>query len=81
MMYADDPDFQYLAPDKKKLTEEQNAPFDSKKNCWIPDHKEGYMKAEIISSKGDEITVLTEKLEVTLSTIVESLFSLKNKTW
>jgi len=63
-LQPDDPDFQYLAPDRKKLIEEQSQPFDGKKNCWIPDHKEGYLKAEIISTKGDDITVLTEKLEV-----------------
>jgi len=60
----DDPDYQYLAPNKKKLQEEQNQAFDGKKNCWIPDQKEGYVKAEIISTKGDDVTVLTEKLEV-----------------
>jgi len=67
MSYAkgsDDPDFQFLAPNRKKLQEEQSLPFDGKKNCWIPDHKEGYLKAEIISTKGDEVTVVTEKLEV-----------------
>jgi len=60
----DDPDYQYLAPNKKKLTEEQMMPFDGKKNCWIPDQKEGYIKAEIVSTKGDDVTVLTEKMEV-----------------
>lgn len=60
----DDPDFQYLAPDRKKLIEEQSMPFDGKKNCWIPDPKEGYLKAEILSTKGEDITVLTEKQEV-----------------
>jgi len=62
----DDPDYQYLAPPKKKLLEEQSQPFDGKKNCWIPDQKEGYVKAEIISTKGDDVTVLTEKMEVSL---------------
>ena len=60
----DDPDFQYLAVDRKKLLEEQNQPFDGKKNCWIVDAKEGYIKAEIISTKGDDVTVLTENKEV-----------------
>ena len=60
----DDPDFQYLAVDRKKLLEEQNQPFDGKRNCWIIDKKEGYMKAEIISTKGDDVTVITEKKEV-----------------
>lgn len=60
----DDPDFQYLAVDRKKMLEEQNQPFDGKRNCWIIDKKEGYMKAEIISTKGDDVTVITEKKEV-----------------
>ena len=64
MFGADDPDFQYLSYDKKKLTEEQNQPFDGKKNCWISDEKEGYVKAEILSTKGDDVTVITEKQEV-----------------
>ncbi|XP_069125116.1 myosin heavy chain, striated muscle isoform X8 [Argopecten irradians] len=52
-----DPDFQYLAVDRKKLMKEQTAAFDGKKNCWVPDEKEGFASAEIQSSKGDEITV------------------------
>jgi len=59
----DDPDFQYLGVDRKKLAMEQTQPFDGKKNCWIPDEKEGYLKAEIQSTKGDQITVLTDKME------------------
>lgn len=61
--YQNDPDFQYLAVDRKKLLEEQQ-PFDAKTSCWIPDHKEGYIKATITATKGDEVSVTTEKLEV-----------------
>ena len=60
----DDPDFQYLCVDRKKLQQEQTQPFDGKKNIWIADEKEGFIKAEIQSTKGDDITVLTEKMEV-----------------
>lgn len=70
----DDPDYQYLAPDKKKLSEEQNQPFDGKKSCWIPDEKEGYVKAEIISTKGDDVTVLTEKQEVRSTCLYDRCF-------
>ena len=70
----DDPDYQYLAYDKKKLIEEQNQPFDGKKNCWIPDQKEGYLKAEIISTKGDDVTVISEKLEVSSFNHFQFLF-------
>lgn len=60
-----DPDFQYLAVDRKKMLKEQTQPFDGKKMCWVPDEKDGFVGAEIQSSKGDEITVKTiEKQEV-----------------
>ena len=39
-------------------------PFDGKKTCWIPDQKEGYVKADIESTKGDDVTVQTAKGEV-----------------
>ena len=54
---ANDPDFQYLAVDRAKLLKEQTKEFDGKKMCWVPDEKEGFLKAEIQSSKGDDITV------------------------
>ena len=54
---AQDPDFQYLAVDRAKLLKEQTKEFDGKKMCWIHDAKEGFVKAEIQSSKGDDITV------------------------
>jgi myosin heavy chain 6/7 len=40
-----------------KLLKEQTREFDGKKMCWIPDHKEGFLKVEIQSTKGDDITV------------------------
>jgi len=55
-----DPDFQYLAIDKRKLVAEA-PPFDSKKNCWVPDDKEGYAAAEIQSTKGDDVVVQISK--------------------
>jgi len=61
-----DPDFEYLAIDKKKLLAEAE-PYDGKKSCFIPDAKEGYVKGEIQSTKGDEVTVLANgKAEVTV---------------
>ncbi|KAK3768207.1 hypothetical protein RRG08_031740 [Elysia crispata] len=61
---VNDPDFQFLVVDRKKLMKEQTQTFDGKKACWIPDSKEGFLAAEIQSSKGDEITVkTTEKNE------------------
>lgn len=48
----------YLAIDKKQMIKEMGgATFDGKKACFVPDEKEGFVVAEIVSSKGDEITV------------------------
>ncbi|KRY21283.1 Myosin-3 [Trichinella patagoniensis] len=35
--------------------------YDSKKSCWIPDAQEGYIAAEIKSTKVDQLVVITEK--------------------
>jgi len=61
--FADDPDFQYLALDRKRLQDEQ-APYDAKSSCWIPDPNEGYMRSSVISTKGENVTVITDKGEV-----------------
>lgn len=66
---VDDPDFKYLGVDRKALLAEQK-PFDGKKNCWCPDQKEGFLRAEIESTKGDMVTVRTEKMEVRVYCIV-----------
>jgi myosin heavy chain 6/7 len=61
--HEDDPDFQFLAIDKKMMLEEQAKPFDAKTSCWIPDAKEGFLSCTITATKGDDVTVHTEKLE------------------
>jgi len=49
---------EYLAIDRKALIKEQGTtPFDGKKACFVPDEKDGFVVADIVSSKGDEITV------------------------
>ena len=64
--FEGDEDFQYLALDRKKLMEEA-PPFDAKTSCWIVDQKEGYIKANIKSTKGEEVTVITESsMEVSI---------------
>ncbi len=42
----------------------QAQPFDGKKQCWVPDAKESFIAAEITSTKGEEVTVKTDKGEV-----------------
>lgn len=43
------------------MFKEQSVPYDSKKNCWVPDEEEGYIPAEIKTAAGDNITVVTNK--------------------
>merc|ERR1712066_1161017 len=64
-MDVNDPDFQYLIVDRKKLLKEQTGTFDGKKACWVPDKELGFLKAEIQSTKGEEITVKIEKTSET----------------
>jgi hypothetical protein len=47
----------YLEVTKEERIKFQAQPFDGKKSCWIPDHKEGFLPAEIVSTKGEEVTV------------------------
>ena len=54
----------YLLVSKEEKIKRQAQPFDAKKQCWIPDHKEGYLAAEIQSTKGEEVVVKTSKGEV-----------------
>lgn len=60
----DDPILAYLAIDRKMTLDDQSRPYDGKKACFVPDKKEGFVTADIISSKGDEITVQTSSGEV-----------------
>ena len=50
---------QFLSVDRKAQLEAQASTFDGKKMCWINDVKQGYIKGEIISTKGEEVTVKT----------------------
>jgi len=61
--FEGDPDFVFLAKNQKMMMEEQTKPFDAKTSCWIPDHKEGFLKATITATKGDDVTVHTETNE------------------
>lgn len=61
-----DPDFQYLGVDRKKALAEA-PPYDGKKDCWVPDEKEGYVAAVIESTKGDVVTVKVGGTQVSVS--------------
>ncbi|VDL83754.1 unnamed protein product [Nippostrongylus brasiliensis] len=37
--------------------QDQSRPYDSKKNCWVPDAEEGYIEGIIKKTAGDDVTV------------------------
>uniref|UniRef100_A0A0K0CTS5 Myosin head n=1 Tax=Angiostrongylus cantonensis TaxID=6313 RepID=A0A0K0CTS5_ANGCA len=55
--YEKDPGWPYLRRTGEQILQDQSRPYDSKKNVWIPDVDEGYVAAEIKSTKGDEVVV------------------------
>ena len=71
--WSQDPDVGCLAVDKKKLQREQTGKFDGKKACWVPDEKEGFVRADIQSTKGEEVSVKIEKTNE-VSTVHAHLF-------
>ncbi|CAO4363549.1 unnamed protein product [Caenorhabditis nigoni] len=67
MEHEKDPGWQYLRRSREQILEDQSKPYDSKKNCWIPDPEEGYLAGEITATKGDQVTIVTARgNEVTL---------------
>lgn len=45
----------FVSLEQKRI--DQSKPYDSKKTCWIPDDKEGYLLGEIKATKGDIVSV------------------------
>lgn len=54
----------YLRKSEKERLESQTRPFDMKKECFVPDPEEEYVKGTIISREGDKVTCETEKGKV-----------------
>jgi myosin heavy chain 6/7 len=55
---GEDPDpTEYLYVSLEQKRKDQTKPYDGKKMVWIPDEKEGFVIGEIVSTKGDIITV------------------------
>ncbi|XP_071512375.1 myosin heavy chain, muscle-like [Panulirus ornatus] len=53
-----DPDpTEFLFISMEMKMQDATKPYDSKKSCWIPDDKEGFIEGEIQGTKGDLITV------------------------
>ncbi|CAI4225176.1 unnamed protein product [Auanema sp. JU1783] len=59
--FENDPGFIYLGISREARATMAARPFDSKKNCWVPDPEDGFIAAEIQSTEGDQVTVVTAK--------------------
>ncbi len=56
----------YLLVPKEEKIRVQALPFDGKKNCFVPDAKEGFIAAEITGNEGNLVVVRTSKGEVNI---------------
>ena len=67
MISLDDPEviesLRYLLVPREERIRTQARPFDGKKNCFVPDHHEGFLTAEITGKEGALIVVRTSKNE------------------
>lgn len=61
--------FKYLVNTTEERIKYQSMPFDGKVQCWIADHKDGFVSADIQETSGDDVTVKTSKGEVIYSYI------------
>ncbi len=62
---AEDPDpSQYLIVSLEMKRKDQTKPYDGKKMVWVPDDKECYLLGNIVSTKGDMVTVEIKGEEV-----------------
>jgi myosin heavy chain 6/7 len=62
-----DPGWQYLRMSREQMIVEQSKPYDSKKDCWVPDEDDGFVSAQVMEDKGDTVKVITIKQnEITL---------------
>ena len=50
----------YLRKSEKERLEAQTRPFDLKKDVFVPDDKEEFVKAKILSREGGKVTAETE---------------------
>ena len=54
----------FLLVPKEERIRAQAQPFDGKKNCFVPEHKEGFIPAVITGKEGNLIVVRTSKGDV-----------------
>lgn len=55
---------QYLRKSEKERLEAQTRPFDIRTECFVPDDKEEFVKAKIVSREGGKVTAETENGKV-----------------
>lgn len=63
----------FVSLEQKRI--DQSKPYDSKKACWVPDEKDGYILGEIKATKGDIVSVGIPGGEVWHIKIVDISFS------
>lgn len=51
----------YLRKSDLERLEAQTRPFDIKRECFVPDQEEEYLKAKIVSRDGDKVTCENSK--------------------
>lgn len=54
----------FLRKSEKERLEAQTRPFDLKKDVFVPDDKEEFVKAKIVSREGGKVTAETENGKV-----------------
>lgn len=54
----------YLRKSDRERLEAQTRPFDMKKECFVPDPLEEFVKASVTSREGDLVTVQTQNGKV-----------------
>ncbi len=64
----------YLRKSDRERLEAQTRPFDMKKECFVPDTDEEYVKASILSREGDKVTVVTEKKKVGSNNLINIIW-------
>lgn len=55
---------QYLRKSEKERLEAQTRPFDIRTECFVPDDKEEFVRAKILSREGGKVTAETENGKV-----------------
>lgn len=63
----------FLRKSDKERLEAQTRPFDLKKDVFVPDDKEEFVKAKIVSREGGKVTAETENGKVSGRAVIRGL--------